>query len=484
MTLQPKDIGYEATIGLEVHVQLNTVSKIFAPDSNTEHENPNNNVHPISYGHPGALPVLNKTVLEKAVLMALSCGSKIASTIYFDRKHYFYPDLPKGYQITQDQAPVAIGGSIPLIGENMQESIALHHIHMEDDAGKSIHNFGNFTAIDLNRAGTPLIEIVTYPCIKTAEEASAVLQEIRRMVRYLDISSAHMEKGEMRCDANISIKPRGAEDLGAKVEIKNMNSFAHVRKAIAYELERQTLLVHQEKPIHVETRTFLPARGITEGMRFKETLNDYRYFPCPDLPPIHLTDAFLKPLREKAQYTPAWYRDYFTINYNLTTYEVLQLTEQYETAHYFHVLSQRVQNARSAAHFILGPIRKWENASKRKFTEQVLSVDLLTELLNAIEDAKLTPQVASEVILPQMLANQRSVGEIAEANHLWVMKDKAAMAAYVHEVLKQYPKEVEAYRKGKKKLLGMFMGKVMQKGEGKLDAMEVQDYLLKKLNKE
>lgn len=484
MTFQPKDIGYEATIGLEVHVQLNTVSKIFAPDANAEADGPNVHVHPISWGHPGTLPVLNEAVLEKAVLLGLACSSKIASTIYFDRKHYFYPDLPKGYQTTQDQAPVAIGGSIPLVGENMQESIALHHMHMEDDAGKSIHDLGDFSAIDLNRAGTPLIELVTEPCIKTAEEASAVLQEIRRMVRYLDISSAHMEKGEMRCDANISIKPIGADELGAKVEIKNMNSFAHVRKAIAYELERQTHLVQQNRPVIVETRTFLPEHGITEGMRFKETLNDYRYFPCPDLPPVHLTDAFLKPLREKAQYTPAWYRHYFATNYDLNTYEVSQLTEQYETALYYHALAQQVQNTKSAAHFILGPVRKWLNELKVNLTEQALPVALLAELLNVLEQGKLTPQTASDLILPQMFDNQSSVTEIANKNHLWVVKDHSVLSDWIDEVMMENPAEVKAYRKGKKKLLGMFMGKVMQKGEGKLDAREVQDFLMKKLNKE
>ena len=481
MAIQPDDIGYEATIGLEVHVQLNTESKIFGSDANAESEAPNMHVNPISWGHPGTLPVLNQSVLEKALTMGLACEAEIPKVIFFDRKHYFYPDLPKGYQTTQDQAPISKGGFIALPGENRQKAIALHHMHMEDDAGKSIHDLGDFTAIDLNRAGTPLIEIVTEPCIKTAEEASALLQEIRRIVRYLGISSAHMEKGEMRCDANISIKPKDAKQLGAKVEIKNMNSFAHVRKAIAYELERQTILVKQGKAVLMETRTFHPNTGETEGMRFKETLNDYRYFPCPDLPPVHVKEGVLNVLRAKAKFTPAWYRNHFAVEYDLNLNEVNQLTEQYETAFYFHTLSKLVKQPKKAAHFILGSVRKYLNEKKVKLSEDVLSSKKVAELLNMQEEGRLTSQVVNDVILPQMFESKQSVTEMVNEQKLWVVKDENLMSDLIDDVLQSHPKEVVAYQKGKKKLFGMFMGEAMKKGKGNLDAGEVRKFLIEKL---
>lgn len=478
------EAGFEATIGLEIHVQLNTESKIFSSDSNAETDEPNTHVSAISLGHPGTLPVLNKAVVEKAILMGLACGSEITRFNYFDRKSYFYPDLPKGYQTTQDKTPICVGGRIPLFGEGLaQEFVNLHHIHMEEDAGKSIHDDGSSTLIDLNRAGTPLIEMVTDPTIKGPDEAAACLQEIRRMVRYLGIGDANMEKGEMRCDTNISIKKKGEAKLGAKVEIKNMNSFNNVRRAAIYELERQLDMVLNGEDIAVETRTFNPDEGKTYSMRFKETMNDYRYFPCPDLPPLQLEESFIDQLRSQAEIQPASFRKRFSEKYQLSDYDIGILTEEKETAEYFNALCEVVNDTKAAANWLNGPIRALLNEGYQSLGDLNLSAERLAELIDLVDSEKVVYKTAVQQLLPELLKGEESPAKLAERMNLLVVKDAGELQSIIQDVLVSLPNEVEAYKKGKKKLIGLFMGEVMKRSRGKASPKDVQEELNKALSK-
>lgn len=478
------EAGFEATIGLEIHVQLNTESKIFSSDSNAETEEPNTHVSAISLGHPGTLPVLNEAAVEKAVLMGLACCSEITRFNYFDRKSYFYPDLPKGYQTTQDKTPICVGGRIPLFGEGLaQEYVNLHHIHMEEDAGKSIHDDGSSTLIDLNRAGTPLIEMVTDPTIKGPDEAAACLQEIRRMVRYLGIGNANMEKGEMRCDTNISIKKKEESKLGAKVEIKNMNSFNNVRRAAIYELERQLDMVLKGEEIAVETRTFNPDEGKTYGMRFKETMNDYRYFPCPDLPPLQLEESFIDQLRALAKVQPATFRKQFSEKYQLSDYDIGILTEEKETATYFSALCEEVNDTKAAANWLNGPIRALLNEGNQSLIDLNLSAERLAELINLVDSGKVVYKTAVQQLLPELLKGEESPAKLAENLNLLVVKDAGELQSIIQDVLVSLPNEVDAYKKGKKKLIGLFMGEVMKRSRGKASPKDVQEELNKALSK-
>ena len=474
--------GYKAVIGLEVHVQLNTASKIFSSDPNTSDPEPNKNISVISLGHPGTLPVLNEAVVEKAVFMGLACDCQITRENHFARKSYFYPDLPKGYQTTQDKTPICTGGSVELFGKGFSQSnVPLHHIHLEEDAGKSIHDEGPSTLIDLNRAGAPLIEIVTEPAINGPDEAAAFLQEIRRIVRYLGISEANMEKGEFRCDANISIMPLVAKKLGNKVEVKNMNSFNHVRRAISFELQRQLDRTLKGENIKVETRAFNPESGTTSGMRFKETMNDYRYFPCPDLPPVIIEQSFLNELKDKMKETPAMLRHIFSIQYQLSDYDVSLLTEERETALYFQSLCEWIKDKKGAANWVNGPIRNLMNESGKSISQLYISVEQLAELINLVNEGKLNTNVASRQLLPLMMDSDLSALALSKAHDLLSVDDGDELETLVEEVLLSLPDEVSAFKKGKKKLMGLFMGEIMKKSSRKAAPRQVQQILNKKL---
>lgn len=480
-----KAAGYQATIGLEVHVQLNTESKLFAPDSNAITEEPNTHISPITMGHPGTLPMLNKAVLKKAIMMGLACDCEITQKNHFARKNYFYPDLPKGYQITQDKTPICMGGRIALIGDGLSKAYApLHHIHLEEDAGKSIHDDGPDTLIDLNRAGTPLIEIVTEPAMEEAGEAAAMLQEIRRVVRYLDISGGNMENGELRCDANISIKPVDVEELGNKVEIKNMNSINNVRKAIDFEIRRQLDCVKNQKEILVETRTFDAGNGQTYGMRFKETMNDYRYFPDPDLAPVEISDAWLAEIRSALPALPAQQRAKFSNEYQLSDYDVSLLTEEKETASFFDALCQCTRNYKAAANWMNGPLKGLLNDKGMGIADSGLSPERLAALIRLVEENQLSFSIASQRVLPVLLDSEEDALSIATRLNLLMVGNEDELSGLVKEVLLSLPDKVAAYKKGKKGLMGLFMGQVMKKSKGKADPKKLQQLLQQALNEE
>lgn len=476
--------GFEGVVGLEVHVQLNTTSKIFSSDPNTSEAAPNENISVISLGHPGTLPVLNEKVVEKAVLMGLACGCEITRVNHFARKSYFYPDSPKGYQTTQDKTPICVGGEVALFGNDLlQDKVDLHHIHMEDDAGKSIHDEDEATLIDLNRAGSPLIEIVTEPCIKGPEEAAAFLQEVRRIVRYIGISEANMEKGEFRCDANISIKPIGSKVLGSKVEIKNMNSFGNVRRAINFELARQLELLQSNEAVDVETRTFDPHTGATASMRLKETINDYRYFPCPDLSPIIIEEAYLAARRATMEPTPRQMRSLFKEEYQLSDYDLSLLTEEKETALYFKTLCGLVDSAKSAANWMNGAVKGLLNEHNLSLDSLGVSPERLAGLISLVDSGQVNSNVGAQQILPKLAKSEWSALEIAQKEDLLSNADSDTLDGLISEVLLSLPKEVEAFKKGKQQLMGLFMGEVMKKSRGKANPKTIQEKLKEQLSK-
>ena len=477
--------GYQATIGLEMHVQLNTESKLFAPDPNAGTEEPNHHISTITMGHPGTLPLVNEAVLEKAILMGLACGCEITRENHFARKNYFYPDLPKGYQITQDKTPICVGGRVALVGEGLtQEYGELHHIHLEEDAGKSIHDEGTDTLIDLNRAGTPLIEIVTEPAMNNAQEAAAFLQEVRRIVRFLNISGGNMENGELRCDANISIKPINSEKLGNKVEIKNMNSINNVRKAIEFEIRRQLEMVAEQKEILVETRTFDAGNGQTYGMRFKETMNDYRYFPDPDLAPMEISEDYLSEVKASMPALPATLREKFSQEYQLKDYDTALLTEEKETADFFVALCESSPHYKAAANWMNGPVKGLLNEKGLRIEESGLKPARLAGLIAIVEEGKVSFSIASQRILPVLLGSDKGALELATEMNLIMEGDESALSTMIDEVLLSLPDKVKAYRKGKKGLMGLFMGQVMKKSQGKADPKKLQQLLQKALNEE
>lgn len=482
---------YQLVIGLEVHVQLQSQSKIFAADDNRYGAPPNTNISPITLAHPGTLPRLNRTVVEYAVKMGLACGSSITQHTYFDRKNYFYPDLPKGYQITQDKTPICRGGAIPIrldqpaiLDELRATKVQIHHIHLEEDAGKLMHLDGEpESQVDYNRAGTPLIEIVTDPCMHFPEEAYAVLTEIRKLVRYLEICDGNMEEGSMRCDANVSVKHVDATELGQKVEVKNMNSIRNVQRAIEHEWERQIVLIEQGETIISETRTFDAASGTTAGMRFKEELNDYRYFPEPDLSPMHVSDEWLQQIRASMPPLPYELEQKFAEEYSLPEHDIDVLTESKELALFYDDFCQKTQYYKAASNWIMGPVKSFLNQNGKSITEFPLSQEQLAELISLVEAEKVSFAAASQKILPALLQNlDTNPSQLAESLNLFQESNTDSLGALVEEVIADYPDKVIAYQKGKKGLLGMFMGEVMKRSKGKANPKIANELLRKALS--
>lgn len=463
---------YELVVGLEVHAQLLTQSKIFAGDTTEFGNRPNTQTSVITLGHPGTLPKVNSRVVEYAMRMGLACGCEITRTNMFARKNYFYPDLPKGFQTTQDKNPICVGGFVPItLPDGTARSIALTRIHMEEDAGKSIHLAEEpDTLVDFNRAGVPLIEIVSEPDIRSSEEAYAYLVEIKKLVRYLEICDGNMEEGSMRCDANVSVRLKGSTEYGKKVEVKNMNSFRNVARAIDHEFERQVELVEAGKEIISETRTFDAGACTTASMRTKEDLNDYRYFPEPDLSPVVISEEWLDSVKASMPPLPRELYDKFVEKYGLPGYDAGVLTDSKEIALYFEELCHHTSSFKSASNWVMGPVKSFLNEHNHHIVDFPISAKSLAELIDMIDAGKVSFSAASQKVYPEMLRDpSHSPLQIAQVQNLIQESDENSLLPIVESVLAENKAKVAEYRSGKKGLIGMFMGQVMQKSQGKAD---------------
>lgn len=474
---------YETVIGLEVHVQLSTASKAFCGDSTLFGGDPNTQVSPISLGHPGTLPLVNEQQIARAVKLGIALGCEINPHSSFDRKNYFYADLPKGYQITQDRAPICIGGELQIKLHQSYKSIRIHHIHMEEDAGKSIHDTdGPYSLIDLNRAGVPLLEIVTEPDLRSAEEVDAFMSGMRRLVRWLDVSDGNMEQGSMRCDVNVSVRLKGTEKFGTRCEIKNVNSMRYARQAIAFEVKRQIGILENGGTIEQQTLNFDPDSGVTTPLRDKEDAHDYRYFPEPDLPPVNLSDSYVQAVRDEMVRLP-WelYRD-FTEKLGLSDYDASLLTEDVEVAKYFLGLQHLSQQTKAAANLIINKIIPYCKDQQIGLFEFPVAPEKLVEFIDMIRSGKVSNAMAYQRVFPE-LTNQpeRSPLEITKSLNLLQTSDTSFLEELVDEILAANADKVKVYRKGKKGLLGFFMGELMKKSKGKADPKVANKLLREKL---
>jgi len=462
---------YEPVIGLEVHVQLSTRSKAFCGDATRFGSAPNTQVSAISLGHPGTLPRLNEQQIAYAVRLGLALGSRINLTSTFDRKNYFYADLPKGYQITQDRQPICVGGRLPVrVGERWKE-VRIHHIHMEEDAGKSIHDQdADYSRIDLNRAGVPLLEVVTEPDMYSAGEVDAFMSGMRQLVRYLDISDGNMEQGSMRCDINVSLRPRGAQVLGQRCEIKNVNSMRYARRAIDYEVRRQAEVLAAGGRVEQQTLNFDPATGITAPLRDKEEAHDYRYFPDPDLPPVALDEAYVAAARAALPALP-WqlYRD-FQETYGLSAYDAALLSEERETAGFYIGLCRHVDDYKAASNLLINKITPHCKAAGLPIDAFPVPFPALAAFLRLIGEGKVSNTIAYQQLFPALVERpEEDPLAIARRLNLLQTSDAGFLESLIGGVLEANPDKVKAYRSGKKGLLGFFMGEAMKASKGKAD---------------
>ncbi len=462
---------FHAVIGLEVHAQLLTHAKAYSNDANEYGDLPNTNVSVITLAHPGTLPRSNKEVVNLAIKMGLACGSQITRFNHYDRKNYFYPDLPKGYQLTQDKTPICVGGSVPIKPKNGEPRIIkLTRIHMEEDAGKSLHlDNESDSLVDLNRAGVPLIEIVSDPDMHDPEEAYAYLTEIRRLVRYLDVCDGNMEEGSLRCDANISVMPVGSTTFGKRVEVKNMNSIRNVARAIEHEINRQVDIIEAGNEVVSETRMFDATTGNTYSLRTKESLNDYRYFPEPDLQPIVVSDAWIEGIKASMPPLPNELFRKFTEEYGLPEYDANVLTDTRDIALYFYELCKHTTNYKAASNWVMGPVKSRLNELTLAIENLNLTPARLAELIALIDSGKISYTVATQSVFPELFTSNESPEAIAM--RLDLIQDSSAdnIQPFIEQALSKYPDKIIEYKNGKKGLIGLFMGEVMKLSGGKAD---------------
>ena len=484
MTQEVRD-KYEVVIGLEIHAQMLTQTKAYSNDVNEYGAVPNTNVSAITLGHPGTLPMMNKKTIEFAIRLGVAFNANIAESQYFARKNYFYPDLPKGYQITQDLTPICTGGHLFIKNEAGEEKkINLTRIHMEEDAGKSMHDMDVYdTLVDLNRAGTPLLEIVTEPDLRSSTEAYNFVTEVRKLVRYLEICDGNMEEGSMRCDANISVRLKGSSEFGTKVEVKNMNSIRNVQKAIEFEITRQIEKVEKGEPIYQETRSFDALKNRTISMRSKEAANDYRYFPEPDLQPISVTQETIAAIKSEM---PALPRDLFikyTKELKLSEYDAYNLTDSKEIALYYEDLISKTSNYKAAANWIMGDVKSYLNATGQEIGNFPISAESLAAMITLIDQGKISSTLASQKLFPEMLKDQTKTPlAIAEALNLIQDSNEDSILALIRQVMEQHPTEIERYKNGEKQLVGFLMGQLMRLSQGKADPKAANELMRKTLD--
>ena len=487
----PETKQYEAVIGLETHCQLSTETKIFSTSSAAFGADPNTYIDPVTMGLPGVLPVLNEKVLEYAVKAGLALNCEIAPYSKFDRKQYFYPDLPKNYQISQFDLPIAEHGwlEIEIVkdGEPMRKRIGITRLHMEEDAGKLVHGGGgdlaaaSYSLVDYNRAGVPLVEIVSEPDIRSGEEAAAYAEEIRRIIRYLGVGDGNMQEGSLRCDVNISVRPVGQKEFGTKVEIKNMNSFSAIAKAIDYEIDRQIAAIEAGEPIYQETRLWEEGPQRTKSMRLKEGSSDYRYFPEPDLPPIEVSTEQLNEWKSQLPELPAQKRHRYQEEIGLSAYDTMVMIDDRAVAEFFERAIATGASSKLVANWIMSDIAGYLNAEKLSITDIKLTPEALAEMVKLIEKGTISNKIGKD-LLPKLLKEGGSPKEIVEKEGLSQISDPDQIESMIDEVLEAHPDELAKFKAGKTKLKGFFVGQVMKKTGGRADPKLTNQLLGKKLN--
>ena len=474
---------YEPVIGLEVHVQLSTKSKLFARNENNSDAQPNTCICPITMGHPGTLPQTNQKAIDYAIKIGITFNSVIANEIFFDRKNYFYPDLPKGYQITQNTLPICSGGRVPIKINQEIKWIQLNRIHLEEDAGKSMHDAdANYSYIDLNRAGTPLIEIVTEPCIHSAEEAFLYVQQIRKIVKWINISNGNLEEGSIRCDANISIRPKGETTLGKKVEVKNINSFRNIKKAIEYEISRMTKALENGETIEQQTRSFNQTNDTTFALRDKEDSNDYRYFIDPDLPHYFIDKNYISQIEKQLPELPYSMEQKFKEKYQLQDYDIEQLTESLDSSQFYEKLVFQKLYFKAAANFTIGPIKEFLNQHKKEYSEIEEQIPLIQELIEMVEEDKINFSVANQKVLPIVLIQKIKPSIYCQENNLIQSQDNQQLQIWIQQIIQSMPEKVKEYNQGKKGLIGLFIGELKRISQGKANPATATQLLQETLN--
>lgn len=468
---------YEAVIGLEVHAQLLTESKAFAPVSTEFGASPNTQVSPLCLGHPGTLPVLNENLVRYIIRMGLAIDCKIAEKSIFARKNYFYPDLPKGYQISQFDTPICYEGFVDIKLDDYDKRIGVTRIHMEEDAGKSIHDQDPLhTLVDLNRAGVPLIEIVSEPDLRTPAEAYAYLTRLRQIVQYLEICDGNMEEGSFRCDANVSIRPRGQEELGTRTELKNMNSFRNVERAIHFEIDRQIELVEAGGEVVQQTLLWDPNKLETRQMRSKEEAHDYRYFPEPDIPPVVVQPELLEEIRAELPELPDKRKARFESELGLSTDDAVTLTESRYLADYYEAVTESLNDAKAAANVVMTEVLRVLNEQGLDIRSFPIEPERLASLIALKKEDKINSS-ALQTLFDAMLDRSESPEDLAEEMNLVQVSDSSFIEPIIQSVIEQNPDEAQKYREGKKQVIGFFIGQVMQQSKGKANPKQVRELI-------
>ena len=476
-------MSWETVIGLETHVQLSTKTKLFSRASTTFGASPNTNVNLVDCGLPGVLPSVNKEAFYKAIRFGMAINAQINQTSIFDRKNYFYADLPKGYQITQMDLPIVLGGSIEIVSEELVKTINITRAHLEEDAGKSIHDeYDGFSAIDLNRAGTPLLEIVSEPEISSAKEAVAYMKAMHQLVTYLDVSDGNMAQGSLRCDANVSIRKKGFKELGTRTEIKNINSFKFIEKAINFEIKRQIKILEKGEKVVQETRLYDSSKDETRPMRSKEFANDYRYFPEPDLLPVVISDEEIKKIKDEFPELPNEKEIRFQNQFELSAYDAQIIASSKSMADFFEKTAKQTKNYPLLSNWLIGEVSAYLNKELIEINESKLSVDNVATLINRIDDQTISGKIA-KAIFEEMCINGASPDDIIESQGLKQISDDGAIEKIIDTVIKNNAAQVEAYLQGKDKLFGFFVGQVMKLTQGKANPKAVNTILKDKLKK-